>query len=431
MSRTKIRITIITALLTCFALTSGILADEVVRPVEIKSKREIVYDQPTYEKLARLWKEYYNEFPSEYAYANWMYAARYAGQKDYERLLDKGLDKYPANPTLLYLKSMLQHGAEDDARERNYLEEAIRLDPNYADPWFSLVIVYMNGRDDERRDLALRHLIEENAVTDAVMDYNYNVLIGLQENAILITNGDNDTYPAWILTRILKQRPDVSVINRSLLNAEWYPTYVIEQGAPRFISETLLEKLRDSAMTKLKNQNAKMPAGGLVADTLIKMLAQSAERAGRPVYFAGTLYITESLKELAQNGRQLGLATLVTPSERPYDDQLRETFTAWTDKFRTGGLDSWSLRHSLEADASRSLVQNYARNMAASLPAVKKYAPELRLQLFNWYIAHIEELIAGETRHHLAETWACYASDIPQIDTWCKKQGLTCPETTK
>jgi hypothetical protein len=72
--------------------------------VEVKSKRQVVYDSETYGKLKEMWKRYYDEYPSEYAYANWMYAARYAGDPGYSELLDRWLKKYPANPTLLYLK---------------------------------------------------------------------------------------------------------------------------------------------------------------------------------------------------------------------------------------------------------------------------------------------------------------------------------------
>ena len=111
---------------------------------------------------------------------------------------------------------------------RRQLEKAIALDRHFADPWFSLVIHYMESREIEQLNVALRRLLESGAVADEVMDYNYNVLISLEENAILITNGDNDTYPAWILTRILDVRPDVNIINRSLLNTDWYPLYVIE-----------------------------------------------------------------------------------------------------------------------------------------------------------------------------------------------------------
>jgi hypothetical protein len=415
-------------LLSSNALTELAAAKDVVRPEEIKSMRQVVYDDETYEKLAQLWKGYYDEYPSEYAYANWMYAARYAGDEDYSELLATGVKKYPANPTLLYLKSLEHHGAHDDTESRALLERAIALDPDYIDPWFALVTHYMDSREDEKLDLALRRLLESGINADEVMDYNYNMLISLEENAILITNGDNDTYPGWILTRILDERPDVAIVNRSLLNTEWYPLYIIEQGLPRFIGKSELDELRDWVSRRMKEKDAYEPPAGPFGDTLIKMIVKSAERAGRPVYFSKTLYATDDLKQLAENGRDLGLVTLVTSSNTPYHEQMREVYRKWIEAYRTGGLDSWRLLNAQNTDAGRWLAPNYAAGVVKNLTSIKEYAPELRYKLFRWYVSHAEKLLSENMRHNSAYLWCCYASDIEEIDEWCKDQGMECKE---
>jgi hypothetical protein len=83
-------------------------------------------------------------------------------------------------------------------------------------------------RDLVKRNKYAKSWYESNLSSPGLLNYNYNVIIALKPNAIILTYGDNDTYPLWQL-QAQGIRTDVSVLNLHLLNINPYRDKIFKE----------------------------------------------------------------------------------------------------------------------------------------------------------------------------------------------------------
>ncbi len=162
--------------------------------------------------------------------------------------LEEQLFTEPANQELhYYLGQAYKVLACDDGSKMNninpelaiksadHFKRVIEISPNYngkqfvvgpysklQNEWASLAFKYLfDGKVDSAK-WAFETGQADGGFFPAIMEYNKNIMASCKPNAILFTNGDNDTYPMWFLQFIDGYRQDITVINLSLLNIPWY-----------------------------------------------------------------------------------------------------------------------------------------------------------------------------------------------------------------
>lgn len=186
-------------------------------------KREKVYrycyvikSKDWYVNQEKLWKDEITKNPqNENAWCNYYFAVRYANidqdEKDRKKNLDQIVDRIGEALPDSYLYPYLRYYNGDYVIE--YLKNAYQIKPDCTDLYWDFILYYeLNGMYMQKKEFCEK-LYSSKDLISSLYDYNFNVLNSADENSILFSNGDNDTYPVWILQEVKNIRGDVTLLN--------------------------------------------------------------------------------------------------------------------------------------------------------------------------------------------------------------------------
>lgn len=276
-------------ILTALLFMAAILMNENLpaqQPEKVYSIVKEVHSFEWYQTQAKAWKMVLDKDPANgpgwiyYYTANRMARltdrSRWeAARGDYFRNLNEIVDMahqaMPDSYASLYIK--LYNGSTDGKDYEKDLFRAWELGGKPVEMLDEMVLWYEVKRNVEKRREYSRQWFKSNDIAPGILNYNYNVLQTLEDDAIILTAGDNDTFPLWVLQDALGLKPGVAVLNIPLLAKADYRKKIfgelqipeIEFNAGNYAGQDSLSALRKV------------------------ILAQVVAKARRPVYLALTL----------------------------------------------------------------------------------------------------------------------------------------------
>jgi len=225
-------------------------------------------------------------------------------------------------------------------------------------------------------------------------DAAYNLLMSCDRDGILVTNGDNDTFPLWALQEAYGIRKDVRIINLSLLNTDWYIRQLkkLEPRVPISFTDGQIGKLGASVNPFPEPTPYMLPEAGIqivipgrrqqnvmrVQDLMILNIVDS-NRWRKPLYFAITVS-DDNFMGLGPYLRMEGMVYRICPKAVAENDRvdIEKTVSLLDSTFRFGTA---KITDDPADEAARGLMANYTACYIELGLAMRKPLENARIEL--------------------------------------------------
>lgn len=215
------------------------------RPDNVPSKITELRTKDWYQQASLTWKEYLNDNPDDtQGWIDYFNASSFAGQShtNLELILKQVTELHPNSFVSEYL-SFKVHGWSSEGI--NYLRNAYNQDKTNIQA-LEDYLVFADLTREVRRELISTQVFEKGLIHSSTLNYNYNLLMSVSENGILVTDAIHTTIPLWVLQDVMGVRKDISILNLSLVrNNKSYVESILGEKNLNFRAEDLLSQTND------------------------------------------------------------------------------------------------------------------------------------------------------------------------------------------
>lgn len=231
---------------TLILVLVSLFLGELEKPASIPSRITELKSNNWYAEKAEEWRIYLNSNEAEdTSWLQYLLATKYAGNSQDVELITSQIGKqfpqsFISHYATFQLKGWTAEGIES-------LQAALELDNSRAVTFEDqLIYAELKGRSD--RMMRSKKLYESGLIHSSTLNYNYNLLMSVNEGGLLITDGLHTTIPIWILQDVMNVRKDVSVLNLELARTQ--PEYL-----DRILAKNNLRSSVEELLSEEQGQN--------------------------------------------------------------------------------------------------------------------------------------------------------------------------------